>query len=197
MLELIRDMTCPGKPLKYKAKQHAYRFTIDNKSIYEAIMTFVNDRRKSTHLHFPYSIPDTYLSHFVRGYSDGDGNIGVKYGRRTLNDGTLGTYYGLRYRVLGTRQFLEGLEFNLRRLGGAPNQVHPHKKNPENVYYIEYGFSAAVRVLDFLYQGATIMLPRKYQVYQRITHSDSNELATAYRTREGCYNMHSYAQVSA
>lgn len=190
-LKMLRDLVCPGKPLKYKQKQNAFRFIIDNKGIYDEVCRFVNDLPKSTSLLFPYGIPDEYLLHFIRGYSDGDGNISVKYGRKKLADGTLAKYFGLRYRLLGTKQFLLGAEFNLRRLGVAENPVRPHKKEGENVYYIEYGFSQAKRVLDALYKNATIFLDRKRRVFDKISGMDSAELEKAYGTPEGRYNTHS------
>lgn len=187
-LEGIRNIICPGKPLKYKQKQKAYRVTLDNADIYKEVMKYVNSLPKTTKLLFPYGIPDRYLPHFIRGYSDGDGNISVKYGRRKLKDGSFAKYYGLRFRILGTRQFLMGVECNLRRIDVSKNEVHPHKKGQENVFYIEYGFSQAKAVLDFIYKDATFMLPRKYQVYMKISNADSDELERVYGTPEGHYN---------
>jgi len=188
LLLTVRDLVCPGKSLKYKQKQKAWRLTIDNKEIYESVRQFVNELPKSTTLLFPYGIPDKYLPHFIRGYSDGDGNISVKYGRRKLKDGTLARYFGLRYRVLGSKMFLSGLEYNLRRVGVAANQVNVHKKGDENVYYVEYGFSQAQAVLDYIYSDATILLSRKYKVFTKISESDSDTLEKAYGSPEGRYN---------
>lgn len=190
-LETIRDIVCSGKPLKYKQKAKAYRLTIDNKEIYEEVMKYVNDLPKSHNLIFPYGIPDQFLLHFIRGYSDGDGNIGVKYGRRTLKDGTKKKYFGLRYRILGNRPFLVGLETNLRRLGITKNVVKTHRKWPERVWYIEYGFSQASAVLEALYKDATVFLERKYKVFQKISNADSSKLEKVYGAPEGCYNTHS------
>lgn len=188
-LEMIRDLIAPGKPLKYKQHTKAYRFSIDNKIIYTNIMKFVNELPKSTSLIFPYGIPDTYILDFIRGYSDGDGNIGVKRGQRKFNDGNIKYYYGLRYRILGTKNFLMGLEANLRRLGITTNRVNIHKKQQENVYYIEYGFSTAKDVLTKLYENAPIKLDRKYRVFEKISNTDSDTLHRVYGTPECHYNM--------
>jgi hypothetical protein len=190
-LSMIRDLVCPGKPLKYKQKQKAYRLQIDNKDIWTAVCSYVNELPKSLNLLFPYGIPDEYLLPFIRGYSDGDGNISVKYGRRKLADGTRAKYFGLRYRLLGTKQFLMGVEFNLRRIGVTKTQVKAHKK--ENIYYLEWGFFSAFTVLTALYKDANIFLGRKRQVFEKISGMDSAELERAYGTPEGRYNTHGTA----
>lgn len=189
-MEMLRDIICPGKPLKYKQQQKAYRFTIDNKTIKEQIMRYVNNREKSKFLMFPYGIPDEYLLPLIRGYSDGDGSIGVKYGKRKLADGNVVRYFGLRYRIYGTRQFLAGLEANIRRLGIVTYPVNVHKKENCNLYYIEYGFKSAKNVLDAIYKDATILLPRKYQVYKFISEADSDTLSKSYGLPENHYNTH-------
>lgn len=186
-LELLKNMICPSKTLKYKENQKAYRVNFDNKNIVKEIMKFVSNREKSKSLMFPYDIPEKYLLDFIRGYSDGDGNISVKRGQKKVN-GEIKYYYGLRYRILGQRDFLEGLQYNLQRLGLARNAVNVHKKGIENVYYIEYGFAVAERILEAMYHSSTLKLERKFQVYKAISKADSVQLGSLYNTKEGHYN---------
>lgn len=186
-LETVRDIICPNKPLKYKQKQKAYKLTIDNKNIYDDIIYYVSRLPVGKYLTFPYGIPDKYLPDFIRGYSDGDGSIGVVRGQKKFN-GKTRYYYGLRYRLFGTQRFLEGVSINLKRLEIVPNLVRTHKKKEESCYYIEYGFKSASRVLEALYKNSTIRLERKFEVYQKILNTDSNELEKLYGTPEGCYN---------
>ena len=54
LLETIRDIVCPGKPLKHKQRAGAYRLTIDNVDIYNEVVRFINELPKSTSLLFPY-----------------------------------------------------------------------------------------------------------------------------------------------
>lgn len=187
-LDNIKNIICPGKKLKYKQNTKAYKLTIDNKFIYNEVCKYVNDLPKSKTLIFPYGIPDEYILDFIRGYSDGDGNISVKRGQRKFDD-EIRYYYGIRYRVLGTKQFLVALAFNLKRLGVAKNLVNTHKKGKESVYYIEYGFNQAINVLNALYDNAEIFLKRKYDTYQNILNMDSDQIAKNYGKIEGRYNM--------
>jgi hypothetical protein len=170
-LESLRDLICPAKKLAYKQKQKAYRLSLDSKEIKHELLQYINTTEKSRKLLFPYRIPDQYLNHFMRGYSDGDGNIGAVRGQRKFDDG-IKYYYGLRFRVLGTRQFLQGWVINTHVVVNlAKRQIH--KKGDENVYYIEYGFQIAKKMCAFLYKNAHIKLERKYQVYKYISETDS------------------------
>jgi|GEM_PF-2283923 len=190
LLRMFRDMLAPHLKIKNRligGKYKAYRLTFENKELKKEVMRYINTSNKTNSLIFPYGIPDNYVKDFVRGYIDADGNIGVKRGQR-LVDGNIRYYYGLRLRVLGTRAFLQGLTMNLKRLCYDKIMVVPHKKGKENVYYIEFGFSAAQRVLDYIYDGATYFLERKRRVFEYIKTSDSNVLAENYGKPDGCYN---------
>ena len=186
-LETIRDLICPEKLLGYRQKQKAYRLLIDNKCIKDYIMVYINTYDKSHKLLFPYRIPDKYLSHFLRGYSDGDGTIGLVRSQRKFLDG-IKYYYGLRYRILGTRQFLEGWVHNTRVLYGLSKR-NVHRKSNENVYYIEYGHKIANKMLEIIYKNSTIRLERKYQVYKYISNTDSEKLEQDVLNGNSHYNM--------
>lgn len=196
LLECIRDVVCPGKKISFRQKVNAYRLTLDNKIIHQEICKYINPGNKTQSLIFPYGIPDEYVSHFIRGYIDGDGNIGVKKGQRKF-DGYIKYYYGTRLRVLGTKAFLHGLSDNLFRLGVAKNRVNPHRKEKENVFYCEWGFSQANNVLNWVYQDSTYKLDRKYRVFLEISNKDSDTLAKNYGKEEGRYNMQASASDSS
>lgn len=188
LLTILRDILVPGKNLVYKEKQKAYRLAIVNKVIADEVKRFINPSNKTFSLIFPYGIPDQYAKDFIRGYIDGDGNISVKQGQRKFEQRTQ-YYYGTRLRVLGTRAFLLGLVANLQRLVDRDLNVNVHRKQQENIFYIELGFSRADRILNYLYKGATYFLKRKHEVFQFISNADSSVLAKNYGTPDGCYNM--------
>ncbi|MFH1430620.1 MAG: LAGLIDADG family homing endonuclease [Candidatus Uhrbacteria bacterium] len=60
----------PGR----RAQKTRYDIQIDCRALYEKLREMGFTERKSLTLRFP-NIPDHELSHFVRGYFDGDGNI--------------------------------------------------------------------------------------------------------------------------
>lgn len=190
ILTIMRDIIVPGKNISYRPNINAYKLTIDNREIMDEVSKFIMRGNKTQSLIFPYGIPDQYFRHFVRGYIDGDGNIGVKRGQKIFED-NIKYYFGLRLRVLGTRAFLQGLVINIQRLIDNKIVGNPHKKENENVYYVEFGFSVAKKILDFIYQDAIYKLDRKYKVFQIISNSDSDVLAKNYGTPDGHYNMQS------
>lgn len=193
ILVLFRDLICPGKKISHKIikkKYEARKLLIDNKIIKKEIMKYLNTTDKTKSLIFPYGIPDQYIRHFIRGYIDGDGNLGVKKGRRILKNGQENFYYGLRLRVLGTRAFLQGMVLNLQRIHNSKINVNVRKKE-SNVYYVEFGFKTAEGIMEWLYNESTYFLQRKKEVFQKITRLDNDTLHKYYNTYEGHYNMQS------
>lgn len=183
----ILGKTLTDRPLIYKQKQKAYRLAIEDKIIKEELMTFINCYDKTYNLTFPVGIPVEYIRHFMRGYLDGDGNISVKVSYKKV-DGIRKSYPGLRLRLLGTKAFLYGYAQILRKLGLVNFTREPSKKHGSNVYYIEYAFASAKRILDWLYEDSNYYLPRKKNTFTVISSSDSDDLIRRYNTYEGHYN---------
>lgn len=90
-----------------------YRFQIGSKSIFSDLETLGFSGRKSTRMIMP-SIPKGYISDFIRGYFDGDGNVWIGFINKRRQKPT---------RVLqltftsGSRSFLEGLHTLLKTCG--------------------------------------------------------------------------------
>lgn len=175
------------RPLIYKQKQKAYRLTIEDYKIKDELMKYINSYDKTFNLIFPSGIPDKYIKDFLRGYFDGDGTVGVKVSYRKVN-GIRKEYPGVRLRVLGTKAFLFGYAQNLQRLGLVNFIREPSKKGKENVYYIEYAFSSASRILKWFYVDSNYYLSRKKKVFELIDNSDSDFLMHNYGLNSGRYN---------
>lgn len=108
---------------------------------------------KSLILQFPTCVPDHLISHFMRGYMDGDGHIG-----RTEKDNSVN--------FVGTLNFCEsmncvfekqlGITFNIREAGnhnGITMECSARNKADRKLF------------LDWIYQDAGLKLERKYQTY--------------------------------
>lgn len=103
--------------------------------------------RKTKILKFPDFLDKNLLSHFIRGYMDGDGSITSS-----------GKEYYLKF--TGTKEFLEGINQYFEK----NNKIQPSK----SVYELEYGGNRQVeRMLNLLYDNdnATIFLDRKHDKY--------------------------------
>lgn len=191
LLKVIRDVLCPGKKIAYKSKQRAYRLTLENKELKREVVKYINPKNKTFSLVFPYGIPKEYVNHFIRGYIDGDGTIGIVKGSKKVANGERHYYYGLRLRILGTRAFLYGLNMNLNLYCDEQLNSKPGKKGQENVYIIQYAFKSAEKVLKYIYKNATYYLERKKMVYNTLTTLDSQTIRNNYNTDKGRYNMQS------
>lgn len=108
--------------------------------------------RKSATLTFPdISIP--LISHFVRGYFDGDGSA---WGA--------GKYKSLHLKFVGNKNFLECLGYIIHTLVGTSPTLEKHYKS-EIVYYLKYsGQFKAHCVARWMYEDATVWLDRKREI---------------------------------
>jgi hypothetical protein len=103
---------------------------------------------KSSSVEFPY-VPDEYLSHFIRGYFDGDGNI--NYEKRVV------TFVG------GSIKYMEQLKSNLEK-----QSFKPYLTSKRNHYRLFLSGRRTVFLFGkWIYQNNSIHLPRKYQEFQK------------------------------
>lgn len=132
--------------IKYRGKQRAYRLSFRDSTIAERLKSLGCINKKSLTLKFPSTgIPKELISHFIRGYFDGDGSI---------ND----PVSPIRLQILGTKEFLEGLlatiDFNMLAL-------KRDKRHNKNTHYISLCGQNARDFCDFMYTKASIYLERK------------------------------------
>lgn len=94
------------------------------------------------------------ISHFVRGYFDGDGNIYYDKKRNKCQTQTV-----------GTKNFCETLSNILFKMGCKNNIKHP-KQCSDNTFIIQTsGNKSSSIFLSWLYQNSEFRLERKYQQY--------------------------------
>ena len=156
LLERLRNLIVPNKPLYYKEKTHSYTLKISCKSLMNDFKNFygITTNKKHLEMSFPY-IPSEYVRHFIRGYVDGDGCIDTAKGYRGEK-----IYIGKRLRILGNYNFLYSLNEKTKEIyNHKTNAIN--KKGKENVYVITYNFKTATNILHWLYDDCNICLPRK------------------------------------
>ena len=96
------------------------------------------------------------LSHFMRGYFDGDGSLFYSYKPNKMKQ----LFFSLR----GTSEFLEVFRKQLqdRKIVRVKNK--PIRIN-NGIGILEYGGNVILyKICDFLYNGATVYLDRKYKI---------------------------------
>lgn len=116
--------------------------------------------RKSLTLEFPVMLPDELNRHFMRGYFDGDGCIARSRACKQL-----------QFMVLGTKSFLEVYCDKLLQAGCISSVCLYLAKASSGCYQIAYtGNRQVPRIMNWLYQDATIFLSRKRQRYLELIH---------------------------
>lgn len=96
------------------------------------------------------------IRHFIRGYWDGDGTIG-------LYNGKYGKMFNLS--ATGTPMFLSGIK-KIIGLGGSLRN-ESYNTRVSNAWSLSFNALKARKIARLLYQDATIYLDRKYAIYQQ------------------------------
>ncbi|MFC0472830.1 recombinase family protein [Halalkalibacter kiskunsagensis] len=130
--------------------------------------------RKSLTLEFPSSkiIPDELMSHFIRGYFDGDGCLSpMKKGLRNTPSDTI---YVITF--VGTISVLKGIIHYLPL--GDHVKIRPHG----NAFELRFGGKQQLKqVLDYMYSGAEVFLGRKRKRFEGfLSYLNQVELHTKY-----------------
>ena len=110
--------------------------------------------RKSLILEPPKNMPEEYVSHFIRGYFDGDGWI----------------YKDIRKKAIGfcgTKKMLEWIKVNIRKNCPEAGNPNLYSKNGKTYSLFFRGNIQAVKILQWMYKDSSedIRLNRKYNIY--------------------------------
>lgn len=102
------------------------------------------------------------MRHFIRGYYDGDGCFSVtKRKDRTENS----LIY--QFNITGMENPLRKMQEHLINNVGVVDNGLKHRKSTIAVTIHYSGKNVCKRILDYLYQDATIYLQRKYNKYKK------------------------------
>lgn len=132
---------------------------------------------KSLTLKFPdeKDVPKHLISHFMRGYFDGDGCIAQYDSKRQKT--TVWT-------LCGTKEFLDGYAAILIANGIYVNRDATLDKRGEHIYELRiHGLENIKNAMEFLYRDSdeSIRLDRKYEAYKSMNFIDGRALANKKR----------------
>lgn len=149
------EYTGPYSIIKPRKSHHKtqYCLSICSRHMSETLVTKGCPPNKSLILKFPTDdiVPNKFINSFVRGYVDGDGNVG-KYGR-------------WKWQIVGTRHILDGIS-RVSDCVGYFNQRYPERLK-DNWNFTIGKLSEFKKFGDWLYRDSTIYLNRKYDRYQQ------------------------------
>ena len=123
--------------------------------------------QKSLTLTFPSTdtLPQEYISHFIRGYFDGDG--GVHYGENYVyHKQKHNTYLQYRYSCYfsGNEDFLMSIKKVLENNGIKVSKIYSDTRSNNKQIYI-YGKENINKFKNFIYKDSTINLSRKFDKF--------------------------------
>lgn len=184
ILEKLNNLLQPTKPLQYirfKNGKNQYRVAIVSKHIGQKISDFGCTKAKSFTLTFPEWLDKKLVSHFVRGYWDGDGWIGKK-----------------AMSVVSTENFCNSLAKIIKtelNINSYIRARHPERKTTTRMLDIS-GRLKCIKLTDWMYTNSTIYLERKFNAaknilnfglrYSGVEHSGEHpELPTLVGTMKG------------
>lgn len=168
ILEKFRSIMSPSSPIKtYSDRDGEYSFFHTNqKIICEQLIALGCTPQKSLTLQFPApaQVPIHLLQHFLRGYSDSDGTI------FSVQDKKRPHYFAHFWKIISTQEFCQATSNLLQQelgISGSMSLSRP-KTNQITTTLTVGGNDQVKKVLDWLYQDATIYLPRKFEKYQQL-----------------------------
>lgn len=162
ILEQLSACLKTNKPLQYVEYHNGntsnqYRLVIANKHISEQLESLGCTRAKTFTCEFPSWISQEMKRHFLRGYFDGDGHIGL-------------TKHVARFEIVGTEKFCESVAELLMQECNVNSSIrarHPNRKN--NIRQLKVcGNRQILKVLHYIYDNSQIYLKRKYEKYIEI-----------------------------
>lgn len=141
------------------------RFCVTDKHLKKRLIELGCIPRKSLILEFPSEdqVPKQLLSHFIRGYFDGDGCIITKET----------SCVKLVTSLLGTENVLEGIKRNANIIANIRHDARRHLSCKH--FALSAGKSEIF--LDYLYKDANVYLERKHNLYKNylnITYGKNN-----------------------
>lgn len=179
ILEKFRDLISPQSVLKLvvdkRTGNNHYLFKINSKTICDQLFDLGCVNAKSLILTFPKFLDKKLHNHFIRGYSDGDGSI---YSRKPTKSG----YINYTWKITSTKQFCDSVsEILQQKLNCNSHKTTPSKDNENQITTsLSVGGNLQVmKILDWLYDGSTICLPRKYDRYLKLI-SNQNKIASKF-----------------
>ena len=162
ILKSFREMLGSSRPLYYK-NNNTIALCINSLEIAEDLKSFGIDERKSLTSTWPEYIPEEYLSHFVRGFFDGDGSV-----FKIKHPAAKRDYIGINF--TGTKNFLIELQKNINKILGK-EYGHMRELKIKNGFYYQLVYSGDATIkkfIDWIYTDSneSNRLKRKYDLSQ-------------------------------
>lgn len=164
LIEKVRNLLNSNHKIAARKRavphRQMYRLQIGSKSIYEDLKGLGFTQAKSMTLNFP-KIPSQFISHFIRGYFDGDGHVSVCNYKRSDRVNTQARTIISGF-TSGSKSFLLNLHNKLRQYADVFGGSVYYNRG----YRLNFSVNDSRRLSDFLYINAqNLYLERKKKVF--------------------------------
>jgi len=117
------------------------------------------------------NIPEKFISHFVRGFFDGDGCVNVSKPNHYLE-----TWIpSIQVSFTSNKSMLEDIQLILHHLGLVSMTKITQNKTCPKTYALVYSSAVARNILKWMYKDATCFLPRKKRIYDNYVQNYSDK----------------------
>lgn len=168
ILDKFNKEISSDKPLQIIKRKHKnpnwadnYRLSIISNRISSRLKELGCPQKKSFIIEFPNEniLPRYLLRHFIRGYFDGDGSFSTYLVKNK--------YKAYNLCIVSTEKFCNSLANIVEKeLSLSSSLEIRHKKRNNTTRQFRIGGRKQIyKFLDWIYQGATIFIDRKYQKY--------------------------------
>lgn len=158
-LKALNSTDVPHKETHKVYKTNIWKARITDETLYNDLIKVGCVPQKSLILKFP-TINEDLIPHFVRGYFDGDGTVGVyKYVSKS-NSKTLKSGF-----CCGCYNFLAEL---CKKLPVKTVNIRENKKDDNGqgcVYTVSFSVNDSIKLYTYMYKNATIFLNRKKEIF--------------------------------
>lgn len=153
-VEKLRDTLVPGKPVHIRKATNSCRLNVTNVPIVKSLISKGCGPRKSLTLQFPtkFMVHAILVKHFIRGYMDGDGCVHI-----TKRPDIVVAFEG-------TEKFLEELREHIMSKVDVTKTTICSVTNSKSYSWSKTG-PDAIKILEYLYEDATIFLERKHRIF--------------------------------
>lgn len=122
-------------------------------------------------LNFPTAIPKHLIRHFLRGYFDGDGCVSIT---KRVDRIIRGNSWRVQFTITGREEFVKDYQNHLCEAIQL-NKTALNKMKTNFAVSLHYnGINTVTRILNYLYEGSTIYMKRKYDKFLNLVSRQRN-----------------------
>jgi len=140
-----------------------YCLRIGSKKLFSDLVKLGLTPRKSLTIKFPTNVPDECLSHFIRGYFDGDGCVFLQKAKGITKPMIIKKLSAIF--TSGSFAFLQGLAKTIKnRLSIDHDRIY----NSSRAFQLRYSTGDSVKIFGFMYKNCPkgLYLKRKFDIFK-------------------------------